>query len=279
MILAMSNIAWPPETRNLAYSAMAEFGVGGLEVAPGMLFFRSANPFRPKRTEVKRALEEIEAAGLRLVSMQSLLYGLEGASLFGDDDGRTRFRDGMNRAIDLAGMLGIPNLVFGSPRQRFIPEGLPRDRARMVATEIFHQLGNRAAAVGTVIAMEANPTIYGTNFLTTLEETRVFVVELGHSAVRLVLDLGSMVLNGEAADTASYVTKISSLISHVHVSEPHLRPAPADAAALRPVLAALREEGYAGAVSIEMIQPEGGISTLRHSLAALCSAAVAGGAR
>jgi hypothetical protein len=84
----MSNIAWSPEDRFVAYAMLAEAGAFGLEVAPGMLFSRSADPLRPEQQEERRALAEIAGAGLSLVSMQSLLFGVENAALFGSADAR-----------------------------------------------------------------------------------------------------------------------------------------------------------------------------------------------
>lgn len=277
MILAISNIAWNPEERHAVYAMMSEAGVTGLEIAPSKLFFASPDPFRPDPRETRDLLAEIASAGLRLISMQSLLFGLEGAALFGDAEARKRFRAGMDRAIELAGRLGIPNIVFGSPGQRRIPDDMAPESAREAAVDTFGLLADKAAAAGTVIAMEANPAAYGTNFLTTLDEALVFVAALGHPAVKVVLDLGAMTMNNEAASIPARVPGLASRLNHVHASEPFLAPAPADGAALTSVFVALAAAGYAGAVSIEMKRPESGLVVLRRSLAALRAAAAAGG--
>lgn len=275
MILAASNIGWAPEDRIEAYRAMVDAGLTGLEIAPGMFFPDSADPFRPDAAEARRAVDEIAQAGLRLVSMQALLFGVEGATLFGDADGRARFTAGMVRAIDLAGRLGIPNLVFGSPGQRRIPDGTAPERARAEAVEVFRALGDRAVAAGTVIAMEPNPVVYGTNFLTTLAEARDFVIETAHPGIRLILDLGTMAINGQGDQTAVLVPGLLPVLNHVHVSEPQLAPAPADPDRLAPVLAALAAAGYSRAVSIEMKRPESGMAGLVRSLGLLRAAMAA----
>jgi sugar phosphate isomerase/epimerase len=180
-----------------------------------------------------------------------------------------RFRDGMGRAIELAGRLSVPNLVFGSPLQRCIPDGITSEQARALAAETFHALGQQAASEGAVIAIEANPKAYGTNFLNSLEEASRFVADLGHPSIRLVLDLGEMLVNGTARKAASRISGLVATLSHVHVSEPHLAPAPADLGVVGPVLDALDASGYSGAVSIEMKRPQGGLEVLRQSLARL----------
>ena len=59
----------------------------------------------------EHALNEIRDADLELTSMQSLLFSVPEASLFGGDIARNQFREALERAIDLAGRFLIPNLV------------------------------------------------------------------------------------------------------------------------------------------------------------------------
>lgn len=273
MILSVSNIAWAPQERLEAYDLLAEANFTGLEIAPGLFFHRDNDPFVPEVATADAAIAEITARGLSLVSMQSLLFGVQGAALLGDADERTAFEQGMIRAIDLAGRFGIPNIVFGSPGNRRIPDGMARDVAWAQAADIFHRLGDHAAAAGTAISMETNPAAYGTNFLTTLDETEAFVAQVDHPAVTLILDLGAMHMNGTFDTVAARVKTLMPRLTHVHVSEPQLAAAPDDATDLVPVLAALRDAGYARATSIEMKRHEGGIKTLRDRIAALARAA------
>jgi len=275
MILSVSNIAWASEERLAAYDLMAGAGLQGLEIAPGLFFGAAEDPFAPDTATACAALDEIAARGLTLVSMQSLLFGVQGAALLGEADARAAFDRGMERAIDLAGRFGIPNLVFGSPGQRRIPDGMAETEARAQAAETFRRLGDRAAAAGTVIAIEANPAAYGANFLTTLEEAEGFVAEVNHPAVTLILDLGAMHLNGTFGTLPARVGALAPRLTHVHVSEPHLAPAPDNTTDLAPVLSALWRVGYERALSIEMKRPEGGLAVLRGRLAVLTRAAAA----
>lgn len=275
MILSVSNIAWLPEERCAAYRLLAEAEVPGLEIAPGLFFGTAEDPFVPDATTACTALDEIATHGLTLVSMQSLLFGVQGAALLGDADARAAFTSGMERAIDLAGRFGIPNLVFGSPGQRRIPEGMALPEARAQAAETFRRLGERAAAEGTVIAIESNPAAYGTNFLTTLEEAEAFVAQVDHPAVTLILDLGAMHLNDTFDTLPVQAGGLAPRLSHVHISEPYLAPAPDDTTDLAPVLLALGRGGYDRAVSIEMKRPEGGLAILRDRVKALRRVAAA----
>lgn len=266
MKLAISNIAWMPTERGVVYDQMAEAGVTGLEIVPGLFFHTAEDPFLPSPRVAQAALAEIADRGLTLVSMQSLLFGVSGAGLFGGAEARVNLEHGMERAIALAGRFGIPNLVFGSPSQRCVPKGLPMNQALDQAAEVFRSFAAAAQSAGTKIAIEANPAAYGTNFINTLDESLNFVARVDHPAVVSILDLGTMHMNGDFATTAARVPALLPGLNHVHVSEPNLAPAPHDAAALAPVLEALRRVAYEKSVSIEMKRPPEGIAGVRAAL-------------
>lgn len=272
MIYSMSNIAWAPEERLEAYNILARAGFAGLEIAPGLFFHAAADPFVPDEASAAEALAEIAGAGLALVSMQSLLFGVSGAALFEGPDARAAFEAGMHRAIRLAGRFGIPNLVFGSPLQRRVPEGMTMAEALDQAATVFRALGDAAMAAGTRIAIEANPAAYGTNFCTTLDDALAFVSEVDHPAVVPHLDLGTMHVNGDFASVPARLADLAPRLGHVHVSEPDLAPAPADPAALVPVLHSLAAARYDRAVSIEMRRAPDGLAAVRRAVANLAAA-------
>lgn len=252
MKFAVSNIAWPSDKRLQAYAALADNGFESLEIAPGLFFFDAQDPFVPGAREHERAMAEIADAGLSLVSMQSLLFGVEGAALFEDDAALQRLETGMASAIRLAGRLEIPNLVFGSPKQRIIPAGMSPEKAIDKAAAVFSRIGDTAQFEGTKVAMEANPEVYGTNFLTHAHQALEFVRRTDHPAIRLILDIGAMHINEELHQTPDLIADAADLLSHVHFSEALLAPAPADPAEAARVLEALAKTEYGGAVSIEM---------------------------
>lgn len=256
MKLAVSNIAWLPRDRDDAYAILRDHGIAGLEIAPGLLFDGAADAFRPSQSELDAAVVAIERAGLRLVSMQSLLFGVEGANLFGDEDERHRLGHGLGRAIDLAGRLRIPNLVFGSPKQRIIPPGMSGEQTEHVAIDLFRRLGDAAIGADTRLAIEPNPAAYGTNFLTHMADVIAFVGKVDHPGIGMVFDLGALRMNDDYDDIERLAKAALPFISHVHFSEAHLAPAPADEDDAARAFAALADAGYAGWHSIEMRAPD-----------------------
>lgn len=273
MMLSMSNIAWAPQERLEAYASMAQAGFTGLEIAPGLFFHGCDDPFVPAEPEAREALAEMRDHGLSLVSMQSLLFGVEGAGLFDGEMPRVALVKGMERAIDLAGRFGIPNLVFGSPAQRCVPVDMKMGRAIDEAAEVFRTLGDRAVEAGTMVTVEANPAAYGTNFLNTLEQAADFVRRVDHAGITVILDLGAMHMNDAFDAVPGHIENLAPMLGHVHVSEPELAPAPANAQSLVPVLEALKQHGYSKAVSIEMRRDDSGLEAVKSSIAALANAA------
>lgn len=273
MKLSVSNIAWKPSDRFDAYKLLQEFGISGLEIAPSLFFPNVCNPFNPPDELAQRSLDEINSFGLSLTSMQSLLYGVEGAALFGNVKSKTQFESAMRRAIDLAGRLGIPNLVFGSPRNRIVPNTLTMEHAFNEAAAVFQRLGDKAHASNTILTIESNPVAYGTNFINTFNEAISFVSIVNHPAIKVNLDIGAIHMNGEFGSIAKWISSKCKKIAHVHISEPNLSPAPANDDQAKIILDALNSAGYENAVSIEMKASTNGLDELRTSLERLTSAA------
>lgn len=267
MRLAISNIAWTPVERDAAFAVLAEEGVAGLEVAPALAFPQEPDPFEPSDAAVAGLRQVLARSGLSLVSMQSLLFGVTGAQLFGTPEERQRFQTGLERAIRLAGRLGIPNLVMGSPVNRAIPPTLSPEEARAHAVDVFRRLGDLCLDDGCRLALEPNPAAYGTNFLTTIGETCAFADAVDHPAITINFDLGSLHMNGEVGEAGAWFARAKPRVSHIHVSEPRLAPAPADPALFAAVARHFAEQRYDGWISIEMrSNGAGDIARIRDSI-------------
>ena len=246
MKLAASNIAWSAEQDAKMYRRLQEMGIRGLEAAPTRLF-----PEQPYSLEHCRQAERLRERlkrtyGLSVVSLQSIWYGRQ-EMLFGSEEERSALLAYTERAIDFAASLHCPNLVFGSPRNR-----VGGNEHMEVARQFFLAVGAYAHAHGTVVAIEPNPVIYQTDFLTTTEEDIRFVEELAAPGIAVNLDLGTMVANGESAEI---LRGRLQWIHHVHISEPYLAEiAPRDLHV--EVCRMLEDEAYPGYVSLEMKQQE-----------------------
>lgn len=241
MNLAISNIAWAEEFDEEVYSKLHNLGIDGLEIAPTRIF--KDKPYDHIDEAIAFSKKLKKKYGLSIPSMQSIWYG-KSEKIWGEATERDTLRAYTKKAIDFASAIGCGNLVFGCPRNRVMPEKADID----IAIDFFKELGDYAYEKNTCIGMEANPTIYNTNFLNTTMEAIDFIKRVDSKGFKLNLDLGTMIYNDEKLDI---LEGSESLINHVHISEPGLveiehRKIHQD------VFTKLRDINYNGYVSIEM---------------------------
>lgn len=244
--LAISNIAWSAEQDAEVYAMMHELGWQGLEIAPTRVF--PEHPYEDSGRAAQWAALLMRREGLRVPSMQSILYG-RSENIFASAAERESLLQYAKKAVDFAEAIHCRNLVFGCPRNRNIPQGADTEGAVI----FFRTLGEYAAERGCCIGMEANPPIYHTNYINTTKEALELVEKVDSRGFALNLDVGTMVYNGE--DCSVLRGKVN-LISHVHISEPYLKPVQ-PRALHRELAELLSAEGYQGFLSVEMARTDG----------------------
>jgi sugar phosphate isomerase/epimerase len=237
MRLAISNIAWSRENDEQVYEMLNELGVDALEIAPTRI--SDDNPYQDLDAGYKYSLWLKEKYNIDIVSIQSIWYGKD-ENLFRSKLDRDALTDYTYKAIDFASAIKCPTIVFGNPKQR---NGYKPEYEELMQG-FFYTIAEYAKEKNIVIAIEPNPTVYETNFLTTTEETIRFLEKINHSNLKLNLDLGAMIENNETID--SLKPKVEH-IHHIHVSEPHLNPIQK-----RELHSRLKDLEYKGIVSIEM---------------------------
>lgn len=267
MKIAVSNIAWSPEEDVSMYEFLSERRLA-LEIAPTRIIpwddsestGKMAGPYDRIRDVANWAKNLYAKYGLNVVSMQSILNGVK-ANMFGEPDEKRFLLDYLKSAVDFAAAVKCRNLVFGCPLNRRIPDNYPLEQAGKVAIDFFSEITMYAAQQGTCIAIEANPTIYNTNFINYTSQAfdlaRCIAREVGKNAskaFKVNLDMGTILTNGENIYELLTEDNIR-LINHVHFSEPNLR-------VLRQrkehfeVVRLLEEAEYDRYISLEMRMPE-----------------------
>ena len=212
MKLSISNIAWTKENDETIYACLMQKGFLGLEIAPTRLF--PENPYEHLKEASQYSKKLKKDYNLEIPSMQSIWYG-KSESIFGTEQERQRLLGYTFKAIDFAESVGCGNLVFGCPKNRNITS----DKDYTIGIEFFRQLGEYAQQHHTVVALEANPVIYGTNFLNTTKEAITFCREINNKCIGINYDLGTAIYNSE---NYHICLENMDLINHVHISEPYL---------------------------------------------------------
>jgi sugar phosphate isomerase/epimerase len=247
MKLAISNIGWEKECDEQVYGLMKKYGCSGVEIAPTRIF-----PEKPyeRISEASQWADDLKNKHRFTVpSIQSIWFGRK-EMLFGSQEEYKSLFDYTKKAIDFAGAVKSGNLVFGCLKNRNVPVGADE----RIAVAFFKNLGDYAASRGTVIGMEANPAIYNTNYINDTLSALELINEVGSDGFKLNLDVGTMIYNDEPADILKGNV---SLINHVHISEPLLKPI--EKRNLHRLLKdVLENEGYSGFVSVEVGKSEVG---------------------
>ncbi|HVE85340.1 MAG TPA: sugar phosphate isomerase/epimerase, partial [Myxococcales bacterium] len=115
MKLTASNIAWKPAEDETAAAALRSVRAEGVEIAPTAVWPRPLESTQQQRLEYRRWWEE---RGLKISSLQALLFGRPELRIFGDEEGRKATFEYLAGMIRLGGELGAAALVFGSPKNR-----------------------------------------------------------------------------------------------------------------------------------------------------------------
>ncbi|MCR5592442.1 MAG: sugar phosphate isomerase/epimerase [Saccharofermentans sp.] len=239
MKLSVSNIAWDKELDESVYGKMKSLGYDGLEIAPTRV--AGMNPYEDLC--VIRNWYACIKDRFVISSMQSIWYGRT-ENVFGGREQSGTLIEYTKKAILFAEAIGCKNLVFGCPKNRSMPDGVKEKDA----VDFFRTLGEFAASHNTSIGIEANPPIYNTNFLNTTASALDFIKEVGSTGIKLNLDTGTMVENGE---DVSVIEGSLSLVNHVHISEPMLRKIE-HRSLHKDLVQVLNKSGYQGFVSVEM---------------------------
>lgn len=253
MKCSISNIAWTKEQDTEMYAFLKENGIDGLEIAPSRIFGENPYSHLQEASEWKKRMKQ--EYGITIVSMQSIWFG-RNEKLFASDEERESLTEYTKRAIDFAHVVGCKNLVFGCPRNRKIGELCTREEAHRKAAVLFKDLAEYAARNEAVLALEANPVLYGTDFLNTTQETLDYLDEIEsmtgncRNGLGCNLDFGTIIENQETFDWVFNNRQVKK-ISHVHISEPGLELIK-ERGQHRELMRMLFAQDYKDYISIEM---------------------------
>lgn len=233
----------------------AEIGFDAVEIFP-------TGPDALDWEAVRRLLS---AHGLALAAMGTgagwVKHGLQ--LCHAEAEIRRRAREFIAGIIAAAAGLGAPAII-GSMQGRS-EERVPRDAA-------LEHLGASLAELGELAGRHGQPLFYEplnryeTNLFTRQADAAAFLAARGASHVKLLCDLFHM--NIEEADVASALVACGSRVGHVHWADSNRRAIGFGHTDTRPVIAALRQIGYAGYLSAEVFPLPDEDEAARQSLAA-----------
>jgi sugar phosphate isomerase/epimerase len=249
-----------PFERQCAHAA--ELGYDALEVAP---FTLGPEP-HTLSAEARRALRrQAEAAGVPVSGLHWLLVTPEDLSITsGDPEVRARTLTVIRGLVELCADLGGQVLVHGSPGQRRLEPGREAE-GRALAEEAFAAAADAAGRAGVTYCLEPLAPAE-TAYLTSVAEAAAVVRAVGHPSLRTMVDCSAAAL-AEAESVPDLLARWlpTGLVAHVHANDPNRRGPGEGSLPFRPILKALREGGYAGAIGVEpfVYRPDGPAAAAR----------------
>jgi sugar phosphate isomerase/epimerase len=227
-------------------SYVRELGYEGLEVAPFTLAEKVELIPAARRRELRRTAE---TCGISIVGLHWLLVTPPGLHFtHPDPDIRRRTADYFVELVQLCADLGGAVLVVGSPKQRNLLPAVTRGQAIDYAREVFTPALAPAQRLGVTLAFEAL-TPADTNFINTVAEAIELADRIGHPNFRINLDVKAM--SSEPRPVPEVIRSAAGRFAHVQVNDPNGRGPGMGELQFDPIIAALKQAGYDGWLSVE----------------------------
>jgi sugar phosphate isomerase/epimerase len=226
---------------------VAQVGYTGLEVAPFTLA-----PLITQVTREQRHVLRGQAAeqGLTIIGLHWLLAKTEGLQPTSASEGvRARTGDYLIELARCCRDLGGELMVFGSPAQRRIPVGVPREQATEYAIDTFRRALPGIADCGVKLCLEPL-TAQETDFINTCAEAVELLDRVDHPNFVLHLDVKAMA--SEELPMQELIRRYAPRTGHFHANDPNKRGPGFGSTDFVPIFRALHESGYRGWVSVEV---------------------------
>jgi len=225
----------------------AKVGYDGVEISPFTFCERVTDVSAAERRRMKEAAEK---AGVEIVGLHWLLVKPEGLHISHPDESiRAATRDYLIDQVHFCADVGGKVMIFGSPKQRSLVEGLTREAAWERAARTYSEVMPAAQDRGVTICFEPlAPEL--TDFINTADEAREFIRTVNHPNFRLILDVRAM--STEEKPTPQIIRESAGILRHVHSNDDNDLGPGMGSQDYDGIAAALRDIDYAGYLSVEI---------------------------
>lgn len=227
---------------------ISEIGYQGVEVAP---FTISTDLASVSDDDLAAMKATAESFGLEIIGLHWLLAKTEGFHLTSPDtEVRDRTAEYLRLLARTCRKLGGDVLVFGSPPQRNLRDGVTTTEGMGYAAEIFRAAMPEFEACQVRLCMEPLTTLE-TNFVNTCAEAVALMKLVDHPAFVLHQDVKAM-LGAESDSIPELIHQYRDVCGHFHVNDSNLLGPGMGDTDFHPILGALLEVDYQGWVSVEV---------------------------
>jgi sugar phosphate isomerase/epimerase len=247
-------VDWPFEK---AFAHANQLGYTGVEIAPFTINSDATQITQAQRQEVKSMAAD---NGLEVIGLHWLLAKTEGYHLTHDSQA---IRDNTaNYLCELARLcqdLGGNVMVFGSPPQRNLAEGVSYEQGFERATDVFKKVAPVLEDCGVTLALEPLGPKEG-NFMLTAKAGIELAQAIDSPNVKLHLDVKAM--SSESLSIPEIIHNSKDWLVHFHANDPNRRGPGMGDVDFVPIFEALDHVKYEGWISVEVFDYEPGVEAL-----------------
>lgn len=235
---------WPFEK---AFQFAAECGYQAVEIAPYTIANNVNDISASRRGEIRR---QLESAGLQVTGLHWMLSRTEGLHLTSPDrEVRKKTAVYLSALARFCADVGGKVLVFGSPQQRNLAEGVSREQGLAYAIEVFSEALPVVEQTDTLLAIEPL-SVRTTNFIRTAAEGADLVQRMNAPRFRMILDCLAMA--SESIPMPDLIRTHHKLMVHFHANDPNRQGPGFGDLDFVPIFQALRDVEYDRWVSVEV---------------------------
>ncbi|MDE2992772.1 MAG: sugar phosphate isomerase/epimerase [Chloroflexota bacterium] len=267
---------WPLERQ---FRFLRDVGYEGIEVAAFTLAPRITDVTTGQRAAVRRLAADV---GVEITGLHFLLARTEGLYPTSPDAAVRRLTaDYLRALVDCCADIDGQFMVFGSPQQRNLPEGVSVEDGRRALMEVLHAALPAAADAGVTICLEPLPPPQS-NFVRTTDEAISIIAEVNHQHLRLILDGRSLAAQAQTQQQSltEIIRTTAGYTAYCQANDANSGGPGAGDTDFVEIFSALYEIGYDGWMSVEAFDfSPGPENVARDSLAYMQrahAAAVAG---
>ncbi|MGI9497960.1 MAG: sugar phosphate isomerase/epimerase family protein [Mariniblastus sp.] len=257
MKFAICNELYQDWSHERAFAHAADLGYRGIEIAP----FTLAESVQDVSQSQRRFLRELaDSLEIEIIGLHWLLAKTNGLHLTTSDrQVRKKTADYLCELARLCSDLGGRVMVFGSPPQRNLLEGVTLQQGCDYAIEVFSEIAPVLEECGVTLALEPLGPEEG-DFMLTAESAIEIAKAVDSSNVQLHLDVKAM--STEVKTIPSIIEDSKDWLVHFHANDPNRRGPGMGEVNFEPIFAALKDVNYDGWVSVEVFDYEPGIDAL-----------------
>src|SRR3989441_80117 len=244
------------------FAHAAKSGYDAVEIAPFTVAKSVADISANERQKIRDAAA---GAGIAISGIHWVLAQTEGLHLTHPDASiREKTSQYLCDLVDFCADVGGKTIVFGSPKQRNILNGVTPREAWIWATAAFREPVMRAEKRAVTICLEPLSSAE-TNFINTAAEAIQFVQQFDSPHFRILLDVKAMC--AEPKPIPQIIRDSWPHFGYFHANDRNLKGPGFGNVDFKPIAAALNEVGYDGCVSVEVFNFDDGAEVIaRKSL-------------